>query len=219
MSRPILYSANRSPPCRGVFLTAAAIGLELEIRETSLQTKDNMTPEYIKMNPQHTIPTLDDNGFILCDSHAIMVYLVQKYAKNDSLYPKDLQTRSIIDQFLHFETGYLFGTMRALARPMYLSGKYCVTDEKIDMLNNAYEIFEKYLEGKKWLVGDSYTLADISCVSTLSSLIFIRPLDKYPNMRAWLKTCEQNLPSYAEKNAPGNQLVEQFFTNILPHSL
>lgn len=57
---------------------------------------------------------------------------------------------------------------------MFLSGKYIVTDEKIDILNNTYEIFEKCLEGKKWLVGDSYTLADISCVSTLSSLMVLK---------------------------------------------
>lgn len=65
---------------------------------------------------------------------------------------------------------------------MFLSGKYCVTDEKIDILNNTYEIFEKCLEGKKWLVGDSYTLADISCVSTLSSLMVRKFLIKSFNL-------------------------------------
>lgn len=59
------------------------------------------------MNPQHTVPTLDDEGFILWDSHAIMPYLVAKYGKEKSLYPEDLQKRAIIDQRLHFDSNVL----------------------------------------------------------------------------------------------------------------
>lgn len=60
------------------------------------------------MNPQHTVPTMDDNGFYIWDSHAISTYLIQKYGKDDSLYPKDLQKRAVIDQRLHFDSGTLF---------------------------------------------------------------------------------------------------------------
>lgn len=49
MSRPILYTADISPPCRGVLLTAKAINLDLETRETNLQNRDNMKPEYVKV--------------------------------------------------------------------------------------------------------------------------------------------------------------------------
>lgn len=42
--------------------------------------------------------------------------------------------------------------------------------EKMQALRKAYEFMDKFLEGRKWLVGDSYTLADMSCVSSLSSL-------------------------------------------------
>jgi hypothetical protein len=44
----------------------------------------------------------------LWDSHAINVYLVSKYAKNDNLYPKDLKKRALVDQRLHFDTGVAF---------------------------------------------------------------------------------------------------------------
>ena len=43
-----------------------------------------------------------------------MCYLVTKYGKNDSLYPKNPQVRAKIDQFLHFDTGYLFNTLRII---------------------------------------------------------------------------------------------------------
>lgn len=66
------------------------------------------------MNPQHTIPTLDDDGFVLWDSHAIAAYLVGKYGKDDSLYPKDLQKRALVDQRLHFESGIIFACVRSI---------------------------------------------------------------------------------------------------------
>lgn len=49
MPRPILYATDISPPCRAVFLTATAIGLDLEIREINLHTEENMKPEFVKV--------------------------------------------------------------------------------------------------------------------------------------------------------------------------
>lgn len=64
------------------------------------------------MNPQHTIPTLEDDGKKIWDSHAINAYLVGKYGKDDSLYPKDLAKRAIVDQRLHFDSGMIFNWLR-----------------------------------------------------------------------------------------------------------
>lgn len=63
---------------------------------------------FLQINPQHTVPALDDDGFIICDSHAINVYLMNVYAKDKSLYPEDFKKRAIIDQRLHFDSGLLF---------------------------------------------------------------------------------------------------------------
>lgn len=60
------------------------------------------------MNPQHTIPTLADEDFIIWDSHAIAGYLVGKYSSDDSLYPKEPKKRALVDQRLHFDSGILF---------------------------------------------------------------------------------------------------------------
>lgn len=61
------------------------------------------------MNPQHTIPTLVDDDFIIWDSHAIAGYLVGKYSSDDdSLYPKEPKKRALVDQRLHFDSGILF---------------------------------------------------------------------------------------------------------------
>lgn len=54
------------------------------------------------------MPTLDDKGFIIWDSQAICAYLVDKYGKDDKLYPKDLQLRARCNQRLFFNASSLF---------------------------------------------------------------------------------------------------------------
>lgn len=103
-----------SPAVRAVFLTAAAIDLDYEFKEINVQTGENKSEEFLKKNPQHTIPTLEDDGKIIWDSHAIITFLVGKYAKDDSLYPKDLYTKAVVDQRLHFESSVLSIKIRAV---------------------------------------------------------------------------------------------------------
>lgn len=74
------------------------------------------------MNPQHTIPTLVDEDFIIWDSHAIAGYLVGKYASDDTLYPKEPKKRALVDQRLHFDSGILFPRVHNLVVSTDISG-------------------------------------------------------------------------------------------------
>ncbi|KAF2889460.1 hypothetical protein ILUMI_16713, partial [Ignelater luminosus] len=100
-----LYMRIQSPPSRAVLMVAKALGVKLET--ATLSFEDSLSPEYIKKNPQHTVPVLEDDGKTIWDSHAINIYLVSKYGKDDSLYPKDPYKRAIINQRFHFNTGVL----------------------------------------------------------------------------------------------------------------
>lgn len=60
------------------------------------------------MNVQHTIPTMDDNGFYLNESRAMLQYLANKYGKDDKLYPKDPQARAKVDMKMYFDEGTLY---------------------------------------------------------------------------------------------------------------
>jgi len=102
------YYLPGSSPCRSVIMTAKAVGVDLNKKLLNLQAGEHLKPEFLKINPQHTIPTLVDNGFALWESRAIQVYLVEKYGKTDSLYPKCPKKRAVINQRLYFDMGTLY---------------------------------------------------------------------------------------------------------------
>lgn len=98
-----LYYLNLSAPCRSVVMTAKMLGVDLNLKVVNLMAGEQMKPEFLKMNPQHTVPLLDDAGFYLPESRAICAYLVNKYGKDDKLYPKVPKERAIVDQRLYFD--------------------------------------------------------------------------------------------------------------------
>uniref|UniRef100_T1GRU6 GST N-terminal domain-containing protein n=1 Tax=Megaselia scalaris TaxID=36166 RepID=T1GRU6_MEGSC len=93
-----LYYLPGSAPCRSVLMTAKAVGVELNLKRLDLSSGEQMKPEFLKINPQHTIPTLVDKDFVLWESRAILGYLADQYGKDESLYPKDPKRRALINQ-------------------------------------------------------------------------------------------------------------------------
>lgn len=81
----------------------------------NLFLKEQLKEEFIKINPQHTVPTLVDDGFILTESRAIALYLAEKYFPDGhSLYPKDVKQRALINQRLQFDCGTLYPRIRTI---------------------------------------------------------------------------------------------------------
>lgn len=165
---------------------------------------EHKQPKFLAMNPQHTVPTLDDNGRYLWESHAIIPYLIGKYAKTDDdhpLYPKDLYIRARIDQRMHFETGILFRSLLTLLRPIVYEGAIEITDAHLKVVHEALETVETFLAVDLYMVGDQLTVADFSVITTLTHLVSRVPLDadKYPKTAAYIKRLEA-LPYFDEIN-------------------
>jgi glutathione S-transferase len=81
----------------------------LHCRYINLYREENLTSEFLSINPTGTIPALVDvDGNVkVWDSHAIGIYLVQKFAGDDQLYPKDFLKRTAINERLFFEASFL----------------------------------------------------------------------------------------------------------------
>lgn len=80
-----------------------------------MYAKEQLKDDFLEINPQHTLPTLDDNGFILTESRAIAIYLVDKYFPDGHpLYPNDVKQRALINQRLQFDCGTLYPQIKAI---------------------------------------------------------------------------------------------------------
>ncbi|KAF2901361.1 hypothetical protein ILUMI_04819, partial [Ignelater luminosus] len=112
MAPPKLYMIDLSPPVRTVLLTEKALGITLDHKIVTFTKQEQLAPDFLRLSPQHTIPTLVDNGYVIWDSHAIIAYLIGKYANDDSLYPKHYEKRATIDQRLSFDSEVVFHNIR-----------------------------------------------------------------------------------------------------------
>lgn len=150
----------------------------------------------MQINPQHTVPTLVDDGFILCESRAILAYLADKYDKSDTLYPKCSKERAIINHRLFFDLGTLYARLADYYYTfVFYGGK--PDPEKLKKLEEAAEIFNVFLEGKSFVAGDNFTVADIALLTTTSVLEVLGfGLNKYPNIARWYADTKAKCPGY-----------------------
>ncbi|XP_061389555.1 glutathione S-transferase 1-like [Musca vetustissima] len=205
MGKLILYGINPSPPVRACLLTLKALNLSYEYKIINILAKEQLSEDYMKKNPQHTVPTLDDDGHFIWDSHAIIAYLVGKYATGDALYPKDLLKRAVVDQRMYFEASVLFQrTLCNITFPMLFQNLTQIPRSKIDSIFDSYGFLESFLKGRKYMAGNHLTIADLSIVTSVTSLQIFAKIDrsKFPKLCDWLKTM-QSLPYYEEANGVG----------------
>lgn len=130
----ILYGFNGSPAVRATLLAVEALGVEVEIKELNILKGEQHTSDFMQINPLHTVPTIQDGDFAIWDSHTINAYLVDKYSKDDTLYPKDLKKRAVVNQRLFFDCGVLFPRFGAIAGSILRHGAKTVRKDLADLL-------------------------------------------------------------------------------------
>ncbi|XP_020817929.1 glutathione S-transferase D6-like [Drosophila serrata] len=199
MSKLDLYNMSGSPSTRAIIMTAKALGLELNSINVNTFVGEQLKPEFVKINPQHTIPTLVDNGFVIWESRAIVVYLVEKYGKPDSaLYPKDPQKRALINQRLYFDMGTLYDAFGKYFFPLLRTGKPG-TQENLDKLNTAFGLLNTFLEDQDYVAGSELSVADIVILATVSTIEMVDfDLKKFPNVERWYKNAQKVTPGWDE---------------------
>lgn len=165
-----------------------------------------------QINPQHTIPTLVDNGFALWESRAILTYLAEKYGKDDSLYPKDPKARAVVNQRLYFDMGTLYQRFADYYYPQIFA-KAPADPEKFKKIEEAFAFLNTFLGDSKYAAGDHVTLADISLVATVSSFEVAEfDISKYANVQRWYDLCKTTVPGY-QINEAGCLEFKKFFSH------
>ncbi|XP_013408169.1 glutathione S-transferase theta-1 [Lingula anatina] len=97
------YYDLMSQPARAVYLFLKATGIQFQDAPVALRKGEHLTPEYKKINPFQRVPVIDDDGFLLTESVAILRYLIEKHKVDDHWYPRDLKQRARIDEYIEWQ--------------------------------------------------------------------------------------------------------------------
>ena len=185
-----IYGSDLSGPAIKVRLTASYLGIEHQWRLVNLREGEQKQEWFLKINPVGKVPAIDDNGFHLFESNAICKYLCDKH--NSPLYPKDVKTRAMIEQWIDYATIHIganfmpvvYNRLIAPLRGMPVNEK-AITDG-LEFLKQYFPIIEKQLTRHKYVVGQEISLADIVLLSLLEPAEMAKiDLSAYPHLTAW----------------------------------
>ena len=173
-----LYSL---PTPNGVKVSIALeeTGLPYEVHRVSFDQHDQLSPEFLSLNPNNKIPAIiDPDGpggkpLPLWESGAILLYLSDK--AGGQLMPRDPALRWQTVQWLMFQMGGIgpmfgqVGFFHKFAGKDYADKR--PRDRYVAESVRLLAVLEKQLAGKAWLLGDEYTIADIATFPWVNNLI------------------------------------------------
>ena len=185
-SRPIrLHRFRMSGHSHRVELFLSLLGCPFEI--VDLPSGAQKSPAFLAMNPFGQVPLIEDDGVVIADSNAILVYLALKYDPARQWYPMDHKAAAEVQRWLSVAAGPLFNGP-AVAR---LVGLF---DAKHDLAraqavaSGVFGVMETHLATSgPFFAGQTPTIADIALYSyTAHAPEGHIPLDPYPQIRAWI---------------------------------
>ncbi|MGL3213132.1 glutathione S-transferase family protein [Bradyrhizobium sp. BR 1433] len=189
-----LYHFALSGHAHRARLFLSLLGFPHELVDVDLKSAAQKRPEYLALNPFGQVPVLDDDGVIIPDSNAILVYLATKLGRTDWL-PQDARGAAAVQRWLSVAAGDLaFGP--AAARLITVFGAKHNPDDVIARAHVLLKRLEAHLAGRDWLVGAAPTIADVALYSYLSSAPEGNvDLSAYARVNAWLRRIEA-LPGF-----------------------
>ena len=147
------------------------------------------TPEYGRLNPNRKVPVIEDDGFVLWESNAIVRYLCAKHA-GKGLMPQALATRADCDRWMDWQGIEFSPALRdafwQLIRTPAPQRQMALIEQSIRRSEAMVAILDEALAGKDYLVGASFTMADIPAGCTAHRWLGL-PIDRIrrPNVDKW----------------------------------
>lgn len=203
-----LYVFPPSPNAVRVLLTAHHLGLEVEIEPIDLLKGDQRTPEFTRRNPNQKMPVLEDGDFLLWESNAIMQYLASKKPES-GLWPTDPRKQADVSRWQCWQLAHWGPACGNLIFENFVKGFTGQGDPDPEAVKKGEEEFHKYarvldgsLAGRRCLVGDSLTLADLSVGTGLHyAKVGKYPMEGYGEIRRWQAGLEK-LPAWTKAAPP-----------------
>ncbi|XP_011497943.1 PREDICTED: glutathione S-transferase D7-like [Ceratosolen solmsi marchali] len=206
-----LYYNQFSPPSRAVRMTAEYLGLSLKLNCIDTLKGEQLTQEFETINSAKKIPILVDGDLKLAESRAIMIYLVDKYGKNNSrILPSDPCGRALVNLALHFDIGKLFRSIEQYYFPIIFKLEETPSAERYEKLKEAFGILDRMVESQDYVAGRNLTIADISIITTVTTAeAFGFNIIKYKNVMKWIDRVKVAIPGYKKINVEGIEMLKK----------
>lgn len=207
-----IFAFPLSPRAFKALVVANYLGVEYRLHVLDPRNGDFQKPEYAAINPNMRMPTLTDGDYVVWESNAIQQYLALQKPES-GLLPTDERARLDVTRWQFWDLAhwdpvcgvYMFENM---VKPMLMgindpdTAALAMAEEKF---NRSAKVLDDQLKGKKFVTGDSLTVADFSLASALVHAEMAEiPLGSYPEIKRWLASL-QALPAWQKTVAQAQQ--------------
>jgi glutathione S-transferase len=186
------YASPLSPFVTKVHYFLEEAGIPYKYHQVNLRD-EKAKAELARVNPFGKVPAIELNGFGLGESNAILRYLIERYQVHQ-LYPANLEDRAQVDQAFEFVQAHVNRWVMALAWNLGFSAHFGVPadqhaiNEARSQLPGTLARLESYLNGRTYLAGHDFSLADVVLLPALAQHKAAQvSLADYPNVSGWLE--------------------------------
>ncbi|MHB8816166.1 MAG: glutathione S-transferase family protein [Steroidobacteraceae bacterium] len=187
-----LYHHPYSFNARRAVMTALHLNAPVELVFVDLQKGEQRQPQYLKLNPNHKVPVLEDDGFLLWESHAIMQYLADKTPRQ-TVYPAETRARADVNRWLfwcgqHFSPAIgILNWEHAVKGLVGLGAADPAEVRRGEQLVREFGgILDAHLAGRDWICGSALSLADIAIAAPLAATGPAKlPVTDLSNLQRW----------------------------------
>lgn len=189
-----LYFHPLSGNSRRVLLVAAHLDVPLERVVVDLSKGEQRAAPHLHRNPNGRVPVLDDDGFVLWESRAIMQYLADK-TPGQTLLPADARGRAEVSRWLFWCAAHMAPANTILVLENFvkaLTGRGPADPAEVArgeaLFAQSASVLDAHLADRSWVALDRLTLADFSLAASFALAGPARlPIGGYANLAAWLE--------------------------------
>ena len=159
------------------------------------------TPQYRDLNPNGLVPTIEDDGFVLWESHAIVCYLAGRHAVG-TLWPENPRVRADADRWMDWTNTTFWPALRPLFLGLVRTAPELRDAQALEQSRlktaDALQVVDAHLTARDYLAGDAFTMGDIALgcgIWRWMALSIERPA--LPGVQRWVDTLSRR-PAYRE---------------------
>jgi glutathione S-transferase len=196
-----IWGRTNSINVQKVLWCCGELGLKYDRVDAGGKFGVNNTPEYLAMNPNGLVPTINDDGLVLWESHAIVRHLARKHG-TDSLWPKDEKAAADADRWMEWYSTTLWNNLRPvfwnLVRVEPDKRDMKLVEESRKKMADNLKLVEANLANRPFMAGDALTVGDIPMGVALHRW-FLLPIERpsYPKLAAYYENLKRR-PAFAQ---------------------